>query len=228
MRHRLRALAVKVRLVLGVIAATVLAGGFAVDADVGAGSGSSAAPAQAAPAPAPAPAAHTRASIYTPFAASGQSAAQVKSTVRGHCWTGSAAIDHQDAWRCLGGNLIYDPCFGSANAKGIVLCPAIGPWSSSAIEIELTSKLPSKHGNKGRPSTSGLPWALLTAAGWKCRLDTGASSVIDGQRQNYVCTGTQDSLWGAPSRTSQPWKIYVAPAGAKNLSRKVAIRSAWF
>src|ERR1035437_8374763 len=127
---------------LGVIAATVLAGGLDVYADVGAGSDSSA----AAPAP------HTRARIYPPFAASGQSAAQVKSTVRGHCWTGSAAIDHQDAWRCLGGNLIYDPCFGSANAKGIVLCPAIGPWSSSAIEIELTSKLPSKHGNKGRPS----------------------------------------------------------------------------
>jgi hypothetical protein len=128
----------------------------------------------------------------------------------------------------MSGNLIYDPCFSSSNAKGIVLCPASGPWSSSAIKIKLTRKVPIKYGNKGKPSTSGLPWALVTSAGWKCELNTGATSVVRGKRQNYFCTGTQDSLWGAPLRRSQPWKIYVAPTGAKRLRSEVAIQAAWF
>lgn len=172
--------------------------------------------------------AHTQASIYTPFAASGKPAGPVTSTVRGHCWTGSLSVDHRGAWRCLSGNLIYDPCFSSANAKGIVLCPATGPWSSSAIEIRLSSNLPVKYGNTGKPSMSGLPWALVTTQGWNCRLATGATTVVHGKRQNYFCTGTQDSLWGAPTRTSQLWKIYAAPNGSKKLSRQVSIRSAWF
>jgi hypothetical protein len=73
-----------------------------------------------------------------------------------------------------------------------------------------------------------LPWALETVAGWKCRLATGATSLVDGKHQNYFSTGTQDSLWGAPSRTSEPWRIYAAPNAAKKLSRKVEIKSAWF
>ena len=170
----------------------------------------------------------TQTSIYSPFTASGESATHVKSTVRGHCFTGSLAVNHQDAWRCLSGNLIYDPCFSSAGAAGIVLCPASGPWGSSAIEIKLTEKLPSNLGNKGKPSTSGLPWALMTVAGWKCKLATGATSVVDGKRQNYFCTGTEDALWGAPSRKSEPWSIYAAPNRAKKLSRRVAIKFAWF
>ncbi|HUA45797.1 MAG TPA: hypothetical protein VMA77_11245 [Solirubrobacteraceae bacterium] len=182
----------------------------------------------AAGVPAAAAGMQTQTSIYSPFAASGQPAAHVVSTVRGHCWTGSLAVNHQDAWRCLSGNFIYDPCFSSAAAAGIVLCPASGPWGSSAIEIKLTQRLPSKFGNKGGPSTSGVPWALVTLAGWKCKLATGATTVIDGERQNYFCTGTKDALWGAPSRASEPWRIYAAPNGATKLSRRVEIKSAWF
>jgi hypothetical protein len=195
---------IKRRLAVGVFAAVVLAAG----------------PAAAAT--------QTQATIYSAFAASGSPAGHVTGTLRGHCWSGSLATERQDAWRCLSGNLIYDPCFSSANAKGIVLCPATGPWSASTIEIKLTSKLPANYGNKGKPSTSGLPWALVTTQGWKCRLTTGASTVVDGKRANYFCTGTADTLWGAPTRASQPWKIYVAPNGAKKLKRKVAISSAWF
>jgi hypothetical protein len=161
MRRHVLALVLTRRLVIGVFAAGALAAGAAAAVT------------------------HTHASVYAPFAASGKAAGRVTSTVRGHCWTGSLAVDHEGAWRCLSGNLIYDPCFGSANAKGIVLCPAMGPWSSSVIEIKLTSTLPSKYGNPGKPSTLGLPWALLTAQGWRCRLATGATSVVEGKRQNF-------------------------------------------
>jgi hypothetical protein len=170
----------------------------------------------------------TQASVYTPFTSSGAPTIRVVSRIRGYCWTGSLAVDHRDAWRCMSGNLIYDPCFSSPTAKGVVLCPASGPWSRTAIEITLTRKLPTKYGNRRAPSTSGLPWALVTASGWRCELNTGATTVVSGRRANYACTGTQDWLWGAPLRKSQPWKIYAARSSAKRLKRKVAIKAAWF
>jgi hypothetical protein len=170
----------------------------------------------------------TQLSIYAPFSASGTPTVRVTNTVRGHCWTGSLAAAREDAWRCMSGNFIYDPCFSSASAQGIVLCPATGPWNSAAIEIRLTRSLPNQYGNKGKPSTSGLPWALVTMSGWKCRLATGATTVVDGRRANYGCTRTKDWLWGAPMRRSEPWRIYAASGTARKLSRTIAIRAAWF
>lgn len=170
----------------------------------------------------------TRATIYEPFNASGAPTVHVTGTIRGHCWTGSLAAARRDAWRCMSGNYIYDPCFSSKSARGIVLCPATGPWSSAAIKMRLTKNLPSGYGNKGKPSTSGLPWALVTMSAWKCRLATGATAVVDGKRANYGCSGTKDWLWGAPSRKAQPWVIYAAPSSTNRLSRKVRIKAAWF
>lgn len=170
----------------------------------------------------------TDARIYTPFTSSGGVPAHVIKTVRGSCFSGSSAVAHKNAWRCMSGNLLYDPCFSSANAAGLVLCSATGPWSSSLIEIKLTKALPTKFGNKGKPTTSGLPWALVTTSGWKCRLDTGATNVVNGKRLNYSCTGTNNSLWGSPQRKSQPWMIYSAPLQAKALKNLVPIKTAWF
>lgn len=171
---------------------------------------------------------HTHASIYAPFASSGAPMVHVTGTVRGHCWTGSLAAARRDAWRCLTGNQIHDPCFSSVNARGRVLCPVSGPWSPRAIQIKLTARLPTKYANPGSPSTAGLPWALVTTSGWRCELNTGATTVVQGRRANYACTGTSDWLWGAPSRRSHPWKIYVAPASTHQLNRTVGIPAAWF
>lgn len=170
----------------------------------------------------------THAHVYRPFTASGQPAGHVTKTVRGSCWTGSLAADRRDAWRCMGGNFIYDPCFSSSKAHGVVLCAATGPWSSDVIKFKLTKKLPAKFANKRAPSTHGLPWALVTTKGWKCRLVTGATTVADGKRANYACQGTSEMLWGSPERGSEPWKIYVAKPQAKHLHNRTGIRAAWF
>ena len=170
----------------------------------------------------------TSVSIYTPFTASGKPAGQVTKTVSGSCFTGSISVDHQGAWRCMSGNLLYDPCFSSTKAKGIVLCPAPGPWTDSTVEIKLTKGLPTKSANKGKPSTSGSPWAIVTTSGWKCEFITGATTIVNGKRLSYFCKGTKNGLWGAPSRKSQPWTIFAALPQAKTLTKKVAIRSAWF
>jgi hypothetical protein len=170
----------------------------------------------------------TRTRIYTPFTSTGTVPAHVGKTVHGSCFTGSDAVAHKGAWRCSSANNLYDPCFSSAHAVGLVLCPASGPWSPSLVEIKLTKALPAKFGNTGKPSTKGLPWALQTTGGWKCRLATGATTVAAGKRLNYFCSGTKNDLWGSPIRTSQPWTIYVAPETAKTLTNRVAIKSAWF
>lgn len=170
----------------------------------------------------------TKLTIYEPFTSSGAPSVRVTSTIRGHCWTGSLATRRGDAWRCMSGNFIDDPCFSSTSATGVVLCPATGPWSSAAIEIRLTRSLPRKYGNKGKPSTAGLPWALVTTSGWKCVLATGATTVVDGRRANYACRGTKDWLWGAPMRRREPWRIDAASVSARKLSRTVSISAAWF
>jgi hypothetical protein len=105
-----------------------------------------------------------------------------------------------------------------------VICP-LGPWTSAGAEITLTGRLTGA--NKGKPSTSGNPWAVETPSD-KCVLATGATSILDRRRANYFCGTSKNVLWGAPSRQSEPWTIYSAPATATKLTRKVPIRVAWF
>jgi hypothetical protein len=168
---------------------------------------------------------HTQTHIYEAFTAAGRPVVHVSRTVRGSCFTGSSATVRADAWRCLTGNLLLDPCFSSAKAKGIVLCPTHA-WSSSVLKLKLTSRLP--RGDSGKPSSTGLPWAVETTSGAKCTIDTGASNVVDHRRANYFCTGRDNWLWGAPSRKSQPWTILSAPIRTSKLSRRVGISQAWF
>lgn len=170
----------------------------------------------------------TRASVFHAFTSAGKPAGHVARTLRGSCWTGSLAADRADAWRCMAGNEILDPCFSSPRARGRVLCPATGPWSSSLVELKLTKRLPGQYANRRRPSTFGLPWALRTTLGWRCELATGATTVVHGLRLNYFCTGTKQGLWGSPLRASEPWRIYVAPSSARTLRRRVGISVAWF
>jgi hypothetical protein len=195
--------------VSSLIAAVVLAAGAAA--------GVGAALAGAAPT-------RTRAIIYQAFTSSGKPAIHVTSTSRGSCNGGASAINRSDAWRCFAGNFVYDPCFSSPKATGIVLCP-LGPWTASGAEIKLTAPLTGA--NKGKPSTSGHPWAIETSTD-KCVAATGATSILDHLRANYFCQTTKNALWGYPSRTSEPWTIYSAPGTATKLTRKVAIKAAWF
>jgi hypothetical protein len=176
--------------------------------------------------------ARTHVHTYEPFNSAGQPVGHVTHTLHGSCFGGSDASRRSDAWRCQVHDgfegFIADPCFSSGKAKNFVLCPATGPWSNRVIKLKLTQKLPKALGNKGKPSTHGLPWALVTVKGWKCRLNTGATSVVHGKRQNYSCHGTNKKLWGAPQRKSEPWKIYVAGNHPKSFHTRTGIKAAWF
>ena len=166
----------------------------------------------------------TQTHIYQAFSSSGTPTVRITSILRGSCWNESLAAGRNDAWRCMSGNDIFDPCFSSPKAQGVVLC-IMSPWSATGVEIVLTKRLPSSFA--GRPSTAGLPWAIQTFTGLKCEFATGATMVIGGRRANYGCN-SNEWLWGAPSRSWEPWMIYAAVVDAKHLSKRVKIAVAWF
>jgi hypothetical protein len=176
--------------------------------------------------PAAVAASTTTAVVYRPFAPDGASRL-TGPTKTGHCWTSSETTPRRDAWRCMTGNYIYDPCFSSPRARSLVLCP-LEPWRNRGIKLHLTRALPTSLGNHGPVSVSNQPWALELYDGRKCVLAGGASSVVEGHRLNYFCAHDSSSgLWGFPDRGTQPWTVYTASYTATHLSERAAIRDAW-
>lgn len=171
----------------------------------------------------------TQARVYYAFNAAGRPAIRVTRRVRGSCWTGSLAINRNDAWRCFAGNnVIADPCFSSGKTKGIVLCPAPSAAWRSGVKINLTRGLPRRYGHKRGPSKSGKPWGIQTTSGLRCVLGSGAAPIVGKRRANYGCGPSRQFLWGAPQRNFKLWRIYIAPINARKLTRKAEIRTAWF
>jgi hypothetical protein len=168
----------------------------------------------------------TLARVYRPFRANGSTTLHTH-TRRGYCWTGSSSADRRDAWRCITGNLIADPCFSSSMSARSVVCPS-GPWSRSGLRLQLTRALPRRLGNRARPSLKAQPWAIELTDGRRALLASGASEVAEGERLNYFFgAGSKEGLWGYPDRAAEPWTILLAPFSAKQLSARASIRRAW-
>ena len=166
----------------------------------------------------------TKASVYYAFTTSG--AVKFKAqTVSGYCWTGSAVINRKDAWRCLNGNFIHDPCFSSPLDPGYVACPNAG--LTRGVKIHLTKKLPHKFANHGSPSLKNQPWNIQTASGRHWVASSGATNVVDGKPALYFRAGSHAALWGYPIRAHQPWTILWAPLNATKLHTRVRIRHVW-
>jgi hypothetical protein len=167
----------------------------------------------------------TQTHVYRAFKANGAPAIHVMKTVSGSCFSGSLVRDRDDAWRCMSKNFIYDPCFSSPKAKGIVLCPAAA-WKRSGVEIKLMKPLPKKFADKRKPSTRGLPWAIETTSGMKCSFEAGATFVFHHLRANYQCSSNV-WLFSRPDRSHEPWTIHAGPTHPKKL-HTVAVKVAWF
>jgi hypothetical protein len=166
----------------------------------------------------------TRAILFKPFNLDGSATVHVHEA-GGYCWTGSLATPRRDAWRCLEGNSILDPCFSSAEVAGAVVCPNIGMINGT--ELNLTKPLPRRDANNARPSLRLAPWNIELTSGRRCGFATGGTEVIDSQRLNYGCNGRgNEVLWGYPDRSSQPWTILFDPYNATSLGRRSSIRQA--
>jgi hypothetical protein len=164
--------------------------------------------------------------IYHAFTSSGRTAILVTETVQGACFSGSAKADRNDAWRCRSDRFIYDPCFSSTKARGIVLCPDTA-WQRSGIKINLTKPLPTKFGNRRAPSTDVRPWGMQTMSSANCVLESMGPFIRRKVFGDYACTNGK-WLWNQPNRKAQPWTIFIAPVTATKLRTKAQIAIAWF
>jgi hypothetical protein len=167
----------------------------------------------------------TTATIFQAFAPDGAPTLNTRPK-SGSCWTGALTIARSDAWRCLVGNYIYDPCFSSSQAQGVVICPNL--QVNGGVEIHLTKRLPRGMGNTGTPSLNDQPWNIQLTNGHHCMLSSGATNVVHGKRLNYFCGGgLKYGLWGFPRRNGEPWTILVGPFTATSLHAQRSIRAVW-
>jgi hypothetical protein len=179
--------------------------------------------AAAGPAPAAAP---TRLERWTAFRGGKVAAGiHVLERGRGSCFAGSLADPRADAWRCLLGNEILDPCF--SGGAGVVLCPDGTPDSRDAAEIRLRKPLPRGRANPPGDPTRRPPWVIVTATGAYCYRVTGMSAEVAGKPITYVCAGAS-SIGGTPDRTKPVWTVSLLPTGTSKRYVTVAVRAAWW
>jgi hypothetical protein len=132
----------------------------------------------------------------------------VSEHVSGSCWENSLSSNRPDAWRCMAGNMIHDPCFSGSPRADTVAC-IDGPFSHSVVLMTLAKALGT---SSGTPGFTGKPWALKLSNGSKCSFASGATGVIAGMRLNYYCDNKSWVL-GEPDRSSPVWTVlYVASA----------------
>jgi hypothetical protein len=140
----------------------------------------------------------------------------------GYCSGSSKVTLRLDAWRCVYGTTILDPCFSSEFADNVV-CPM--PWNDTGTEINLTKPLPAPTNHRA-PSLQLAPWAIEITTGTACVFNAGGPTIVHGKRLNYICSAKL-GLWGYPDRKTQPWTILSAAPSAKTLTHHVAILHAW-
>ena len=105
-------------------------------------------------------------------------------TVDGECWIGSNYVHRPDAWRCMSGTVILDPCFGSSSATQVTCVTSPFDQTDSYL-MRLASPLPTASG-WARPD--GHVWAILKADGVSCPAALGATTSVNGARANYQCS----------------------------------------
>lgn len=103
----------------------------------------------------------------------------VSSTVSGSCFATSIASNRRDAFRCMVGNAIHDPCFSIAAKK--VACPQ-DLVKNSGIAITLTKPLPPA----ASPPKAPQAWALILKSGATCNRATGTMMDPDFP---FYCSG---------------------------------------
>ena len=119
-------------------------------------------------------------------------AGAVGSPRQGTCDMGeSLALDRSDAWRCMVGNEIFDPCFSLAQHAGRVICDA-DPTHPTGIVVVLPGPLPTH-----APAHNAQAWMLKLGDGTICGFLTGATGGVANQRINYGCTNRNEVI-GSP------------------------------
>lgn len=169
---------------------------------------------------------------YAPFEG-GRIAAGIKvvRTVSGSCSAPSSEDPRNDAYQCLSGHNLGDPCFADkAAALNYVLCPLLPP--ATVVRMNLTQPLPR---NSAPARATGDPWAVQTAEGAWCYRYVGQRLPVLQFTVSYACIRPK-TLWGFlldEPRRGTIWTALFAP-GLKTVNRppgsyrRVDLASAWW
>lgn len=144
--------------------------------------------------------AQTAPAAKTSLVAFSSSRMRIAQTSRGSCWTESIASNRSDAYRCIVGNLIFDPCF--TRAPQFVACPTDVLGNRGTL-ISLTKPLPRHAPVHGPPA----PWAFALRSGALCRLGTGTINPM----YPYYCSAPP--VCSAPKRSSAAPGLFVSRCG---------------
>ena len=150
----------------------------------------------------------------------------VTQQVSGSCFVSSLAATRADAFRCIAGNLIYDPCFTIPGNTSAVICVRNPLDASSFVQMDLTKPLPAPEPVPAQQR----PWFLQLADGTVCNFFTGATGGINGERLNYGCSDGWDVV-GLPHQ-DRIWTVDEVLLPRFSLSpvlssAKVQVQTAW-
>lgn len=159
--------------------------------------------------------------FFSPWTSSGslRSDFHAIETVSGYCWTDSISTSRGDAYRCMSGNSIYDPCFTPSARPHAVAC-ASNPFAKRVVLLKLTKRLPSAP----TPATQWLqphnqPWGLRLTDGDTCTFVTGATDAVDGERLNYACTNSDGWIIGQADHATALWTARSSDYPSKHVKR---------
>jgi hypothetical protein len=155
----------------------------------------------------------------------------------GNCWTGSIAAQRPDAWRCMIGNGIFDPCFASPEGE-FVVCDPNPAKGKPGFRLNLTEPLPRQDMPVRSPEAgTGSGWLVELADGTLCQPVTGASGLVGGKTISYYCEngkkGDYVSILGDLDARKPLWTAEKATTvegrnGPKLIkSKKMAVSRVW-
>lgn len=145
----------------------------------------------------------------------------IAGTLSGSCFAGSIPVDDPDAWRCLSGDRILDPCFAPPGDERPSELACGSPWTEVTL-LRLEEDLPHQAANRALAPSAG--WLLQLANGARCSLTQGASGRTDGISIAYLCSS--GAAAGPLDWSEEPWTVrYVATASRG--AQRVAVAIAW-
>jgi hypothetical protein len=170
----------------------------------------------------------TTATIYHAWTTAGTlTNVRVMKTLSGTCWTQSLVTSRGDAFRCIIGNDIFDPCFTPRTSHPPSLACPESPFLNRVVLLRLKKPLPSPNSTTQWLQPHNQPWGLRLMNGDRCVFETGATDVIKGERMNYSCAGKDAWLIGLPDQRKPVWTIQSSDYPSKGV-KLVSIAEAVF
>ena len=152
---------------------------------------------------------------------------RITERLTGHCWTGSLADQGRaDAWRCMAGNAILDPCFEAGFEPATVVC-ARSPMATEAVLLTLTEPLARTPGADPFDFTRP-PWMIELANGATCLpASLGAGGAVAMMRVNYGCSDGSAGVGEINRDDPARWWIFVQQRDQWTLEQ-TDIAVAWY